>query len=155
MSIEENKAIVRRYYESTGNEDITRLMRAAENPAAEAEKILRAAFAETYAPGCIIHYPEGDRSIEEDIPFNAMFLTAFPDFKASVDDMVAEGDKVAVRFTVSGTHEGPVLGIPATGKQVAMKGVSVKRLANGKVVEEWWLGDMLGMMQQLGVIPKQ
>ena len=153
MSIEENKALVRHYYESTGREEVARQIREASDPAAEAAKILTAAFAETYAPGAIIHYPEGDRAIEDDIGFNTMFLTAFPDLQTTVDNMVAEGDKVVTCFTVQGTHEGPVMGIPATGKKVAMKGVSIKRLADGKVVEEWWLGDMLGMMQQLGLIP--
>lgn len=153
MSIEENKAVVRRYYESTGREEVADRIKQAADPAAEAASILKAAFAETYAPGAIVHYPEGDRTIEEDIGFNAMMACAFPDMKATVDDMIGEGDKVAVRFTVHGTHEGSVMGIPATGKKVAMKGVSIKRLSNRKVVEEWWLGDMLGLMQQLGMIP--
>ena len=75
MSIEENKALVRHYYESTGREEVARQIREASDPAAEAAKILTAAFAETYAPGAIIHYPEGDRAIEDDIGFNTMFLT--------------------------------------------------------------------------------
>jgi predicted ester cyclase len=155
MSIEENKALVRRYYESTGREEVARQIRQAKDPTAEAARMLRAAFAEIYAPGAIIHYPEGDRTIEEDIGFNVMLMYAFPDMKAAIDDMVCEDDKVVTLFTVRGTHEGPVMGIPATGKKVAMKGISVKRLAGGKVVEEWWLGDMLGLMQQLGTIPSQ
>jgi predicted ester cyclase len=153
MSVEENKAIVRRYYESTGREEAASQIRQAADPAAEAAKILKVTFAETYAPGAAIHYPEGDRAIEDDIGFNAMMACAFPDMKAIIDDMIGEGDKVVTCFTVHGTHEGPVMGIPATGKKVSMKGVSIKRLSGGKVVEEWWLGDMLGLMQQLGVIP--
>ncbi|MBK6712738.1 MAG: ester cyclase [Chloroflexi bacterium] len=67
--------------------------------------------------------------------------------------MVAEGDKVVVRFTVTGTHQGFFAGIPATGKQVAMQGIIIHRLHNGKIIEDWVVRDTLGLMQQLGMIP--
>ena len=82
------------------------------------------------------------------------FLIAFPDFHFTVEDMVAEGDKVASRLTVTGTQRGPLpQGIPATGKPVAVGLVDMVRVANGKVVERWGVIDNLGLLQQLGVIP--
>ena len=67
--------------------------------------------------------------------------------------MIAEGDKVAVRFTARGTHKGEFLGIPPTGKQVAWAGINIYRVASGKIAETWQLSDGLGLMQQLGVVP--
>ncbi len=153
MSTEENKAFIRRFYESIGKEDSIRRMREAENREAEAEKVIRAIFSKYYASDCIMHATEGDRSLEEDIKYSVPFFTAIPDLRATVEDMVAEGDKVVTRWTMHGTHERPILGIPATGKQATVKGVTIKRIASGKVVEEWALIDMLGLMQQLGVAP--
>jgi predicted ester cyclase len=67
--------------------------------------------------------------------------------------MVAEGDKVAVRFTVRGTHRGEFMGIAPTGKEVVVQGMDINRMANGKIVERWGIADSLSMLQQLGVIP--
>ena len=79
--------------------------------------------------------------------------TAFPDFHVEVHDMIAENNKVASRWTVSGTHKGEFLNIPPSGNKVTITGIEISRLANGKIVEVWWSYDRLGMMQQLGVIP--
>ena len=79
MGVEENKTIICRYYESTGQEEVTNLIRQAENPAAEAEKMLTVALAEFYSPDCVIHYPEGDKSIDEDRRTLAMQMAAFPE----------------------------------------------------------------------------
>jgi steroid delta-isomerase-like uncharacterized protein len=78
--------------------------------------------------------------------------TAFPDFHVEVHDMIAEGDKVASRWTVTGTHKGNFLGVPPTSARVTVTGMNIHRLVDGKIVEAWWSYDMLGMMQQLGVI---
>jgi steroid delta-isomerase-like uncharacterized protein len=153
MTIENNKSIIRHYYESTGNEETVKLFRQVENPAAEAEKTLKIALAEVFSSDCVIHYPEGDKTIEEDIRNLAAQVAAFPDMKTNVNDMIAEGDKVVTRFTLQATHDGPYMGIPATGKKIKLEVISIYRLENGKVVEGWWLGDMLGVLQQLGVIP--
>jgi len=75
--------------------------------------------------------------------------TAFPDFHAEVRDMIAEGDKVAVHWTWSGTHTGEFMGIAPTGRQIAITGISIHRFANGKIVESWTSYDSLGMMQQI------
>jgi len=78
---------------------------------------------------------------------------AFPDIQWTIEDVVAEGDRVVVRWILTGTHEGPLMGIPPTGKQVQMWGISIYRIAEGKVAEEWAVADVMGFMQQLGVIP--
>src|ERR1700760_1929235 len=79
---------------------------------------------------------------------------AFPDIHWVVDEVVAEGDKVVSRFTWTGTHRATFLGIPSTGKKVTVKGVVIDRLANGKMADSRILMDTLGMMQQLGVVPR-
>ena len=78
---------------------------------------------------------------------------AFPDVRVTVEDQVAEGEEVATRYTLVGTHRGELMGIPPTGNPVEIVGVAIDRLANGKIVESWDNYDALGMMQQLGVIP--
>jgi len=83
----------------------------------------------------------------------AVFRQAFPDSAYKIEDMIAEGDKVAVRFAANGTHKGVLMGIPPTGKRVSMTGVDIFRLTNGRIAEFWLSWDQLGMMQQLGVIP--
>jgi steroid delta-isomerase-like uncharacterized protein len=81
------------------------------------------------------------------------YLTAVPDMRATIEDMVAEGDKLAVRWTVQGTHRGELLGIPPTGKPVRFSGISIYRLAAGKIAEQWEQWDRLPLLQQLGVLP--
>jgi steroid delta-isomerase-like uncharacterized protein len=80
-------------------------------------------------------------------------LAAFPDMHWVADEMVGEGEKVVTRFTWTGTHRGTFLGIPATGKNVTVKGVVIDRLVGGRMTDSRILMDTLGMMQQLGVIP--
>ncbi len=79
---------------------------------------------------------------------------AFPDMRMSVQDMVAEGDKVACRIVTRMTHRADFQGIPATGKQVTMSGIDILRFVNGKIAERWGEFDNLGMMQQLGAVPR-
>ena len=82
-------------------------------------------------------------------------LAAFPDFSVTIEDAIAEGDRVAVRVTVRGTHQGALMGIPPTGKQIAIKAISMWRVTDGRIVERWESADTLGLMQQLGVIPNR
>ncbi|MDE3197086.1 MAG: ester cyclase [Acidobacteriota bacterium] len=79
--------------------------------------------------------------------------SAFPDLHWIVDEMVAEDDKVVTRFTWSGTHQGAFVGVPATGRQITVKGVVIDRLVNGRMAESRILMDTMGMMLQLGVLP--
>ena len=84
----------------------------------------------------------------------AKFLNAFPDLHATVEDLIAEGDKVVAYKTLTGTHRGTHLGIPATGKRVQHKIISIYGIKNGKIAEYWGLMDELKLMQQLGVLSK-
>jgi steroid delta-isomerase-like uncharacterized protein len=81
------------------------------------------------------------------------YLTAFPDGKITVDDQIAEGDTVATRWTGRGTHNGEIAGISPTGKQVTVSGLSISRIENGLVVEDWTNWDTFGMLVQLGAVP--
>jgi steroid delta-isomerase-like uncharacterized protein len=101
----------------------------------------------------IVGYPSstGLETLRQNI---AMGLNGFPDFRLTVEDEIAAGDKVAARWTMTGTQKGEAFGIPATGRQVRHSGMTFYRLSNAKIVELWFLADTLGMMQQLGVIPQ-
>lgn len=79
------------------------------------------------------------------------YYVGFPDFKCTIDDMVAEGDKVVIRWTGVGTHKGEFWGVAPTGKKVKMKGASIIRIEEGKMVEEWGYMDVLDVMKQLGI----
>jgi len=143
MSIEENKALVRRIFEELNavKGDISRLR--------------NAAWDEILAPDFIIHYPTQDMNLEQFIEYNAVLLAAFPDTTFMVEDMIMEGDKVATRYTMRGTHKNEYRGIAPTGKKITVKGISIDRIAGGRDVETWDFPDTLGAMQQLGVIPSQ
>ncbi|HYP41122.1 MAG TPA: ester cyclase [Chloroflexia bacterium] len=83
----------------------------------------------------------------------ATFLAAFPDSTVVIEDMLSEGDKVVTRYMYKATHQGELQGIPATGKQIAVPGIAIDRVVDGKIVERWDLLDQMALMQQLGVIP--
>ena len=140
MSAEENKAVVRREMEElfnhTGNLDV-------------ADEIIDPNYA-SYEP------TSGEtRGIDGAKQFAATYREAFPDLQNTIEDMVAEGDKVVVRFRARGTHQGETEAFgPPTGKQMEITGITIKRLSEGKIVEAWTNFDALGMMQQLGLLPE-
>jgi predicted ester cyclase len=82
-----------------------------------------------------------------------MMLTAFPDLHVTIEDMIAEGDKVVVRMTMHGTQQGPLGSIPPTGKQVALSTIDIVHIAGRQIAEEWGIDDRLGLLQQLGLVP--
>ena len=82
------------------------------------------------------------------------FFTAFPDSRMPLDDVIAEGDRVAMRHSFRGTHKAAFQGIPATDKPVVVTGIVTVRVQDGKVVEGWLNADLFGLLQQLGVIPQ-
>jgi len=84
---------------------------------------------------------------------NLMLRSAFPDLKVTINDMLAEGDKVALSVTFSGTHKGDLMGMAPTDKRISMNAHDILRIENGKLQEHWGVTDMMGMMQQLGAIP--
>ena len=85
--------------------------------------------------------------------FNLAIRAAFPDLTVTIDDLIAEGDKVVWRWSARGTQRGELMGIPPTGREVTLTGISIDRLAGGQIVERWGEIDNLGLLQQLGAIP--
>ena len=135
---EANKAIVRRYAEEAFNKRKTDLL----------DEIVSEHFVDHHLPPDLPSGPEGAR-----LWFQGAFA-AFPDSRLEIKDMIAEGDSVATRFEFTGTHQAEFMGIPATGKEFSITGIAVAHIADGKLVEWWENADIMGLMQQLGVIPE-
>jgi steroid delta-isomerase-like uncharacterized protein len=134
---ENNKAIIRKFLEEVINQN--RMDRATDLVAEDFVEL-------DPLPG----QRQGREGLKEIL---TMMRAAFPDIHWSVEEMVAEEDKVVTRFMWTGTHRGSFLGIPATGKSVSVKGVVIDQLAGGKMSASRMLMDSMGMMQQLGVVP--
>jgi steroid delta-isomerase-like uncharacterized protein len=138
MPIEQDKALVRRFVEEIFNRGNMSVVD------------------ELFAPDFVEHeeLPAGIPNDRESVvQLTTMLRSAFPDFNATIDDIIAEGDKVVIRMTWRGTQQGEFLGVPPTGKSVSIGVIDIIRMANGKVVEHWGQMDSMGMMQQLGAIP--
>src|ERR1700680_418851 len=137
MSTEVNKTSVRRFYDEVFN------------------KKNRAAIDEFIAPNQVDHaappgMPGGLAGAKQLL---GMYLTAFPDLHLTVEDMIAEGDRVVARFTMRGTQQGTFMEIPPTGKQVTVTAIDINRISDGKSVEHWLEMDTFSLLQQLRVIP--
>ena len=117
-----------------GNKELVRCKYGEANQIAGDVSKLRSVGEKYYAPSYICHrVGSGDMNWEQTSQYLVAMMSAFPDTNASIDDMVAEDDKVAVRYTMKGTNRGAYMGIPATGKQIAMKAVEILRLDKGKL----------------------
>ena len=142
MSAQENKSVVRREFEEIlsqgGNLD---------------------AAQEIYATDYVGHEPTfGDvHGVEGAKQFAATYRQAFPDIQTTMEDQLAEGDKVVTRFTSRGTHQGESEDFgPPTGNRIEVTGITIERFSEeGKIVEDWTNFDALGLMQQLGLVPEQ
>ena len=113
---------------------------------------------EIYAPDFVGHdpaMPEDTRGVEGAREFYSMYRSAFPDTEITVEDQVAEGDKVVTRWTARGTHQGELMGVQPSGNRVKVMGITISRIEGGKIVEEWDIYDALGMMQAIGAVPEQ
>ena len=136
MSLEQNKALVVRFFDEAFNRGNLTVI------------------GELISPDLIYHAGDGAvRGVEGARQLVVGMREAFPDFHVTAEDVIAEGDTVVIRFTDSGTHLGGGMGTPPTGKHVTWTGIDVFRLAGGKIVEGWGTADLLGLMQQLGAIP--
>ena len=133
MSIENNKALARQLTELLDKGDEEKLN-------------------ELLSPDFVSHFAGLNQPLnrEQYILVNRAAKTAFNDLRRTVEDLIAEGDKVAVRITARGTHTGMFQGIVATGKLTKITGIAIRRIADGKIIEEWVVNDQLGLMQQLG-----
>ena len=132
MSLEENKVIVRRLFEEFNKHNVALL-----------DKLI--------APDYFDHALQS-RSLEEYKHFISMWINGFPDFHVTIEDIIAEGDKVWVLVTFTGTHTGEFRGLAPTGKKCKIKVVHIYRIFNGKVVEGWSLDDWMDCYKQLGAI---
>ena len=110
------------------------------------------AFFELLAPDYVEHLPTGDKSLEQVKQYTGTVFEAFPDIHFTIEDMVAEGDKVAVRVTWKGTHKGVFMDIAPTGNKIDITSANIIKIAAGKWVEFWNVTDVR-LMQQLGDIP--
>jgi steroid delta-isomerase-like uncharacterized protein len=112
------------------------------------------AFDTYFAADFVVHFTNGDQTREQYKGICMAFFKGFPDLHITTNDLIAEGDKVTKVWTAKSTHKGEYMGIPATGNKMLVKGIEVFRIEDGKIAELWVSMDNLGMMQQLGVIPK-
>jgi steroid delta-isomerase-like uncharacterized protein len=139
MSLEENKAVVLRNYEQLNRGNLV------------------GAVDELYAEEFSLHVPglpepvRGREAFKEFV--TAFFLNAFPDLRETAEDLIAEGDRVAIRESYQGTHTGEFQGLAPTGRVVRFTSTDIYRIVDGKIVEVWTELDALGMLQQLGAIP--
>jgi len=136
MSVENNKAIARRFIQvwGDGNLDVVD---------------------ELAAPSLVVRYPTIPQVIQGSRAFRhvlAGFRSAFPDSALRVEEEIAEGEKVVIRWSFSGTHKGSLLGVPATGKRVTWTGITIYRIVDGKVVEEQGEEDFAGFFRQVGLV---
>jgi predicted ester cyclase len=127
MSVEENKALVRREQDELWNQ--TGNLEAAE---------------ELFAP----EQAEAAKQEASD------FRRGFPDVVSTIEDLVAEGDRVAARWRARATHQGEYVGVPPTGKEVEFTGISVYRIEGGRIAESWTVEDQVGLMRQIGAVPE-
>ena len=137
MSVEVNKAIARRWGEEVWGK----------GSLASIDELFATDFVFNYPPLGVAPDREGYKQAMTD------WVAALTDIHGTTEDMVAEGDKVVVRWTFGGTHKGEFMGIAPTGKQVTITGISILRIVGGRIVEEWGEMDNLGLMEQLGVFP--
>ncbi len=136
MSIEHNKKIVRRYQEALNNNNLDAL-----------DEVVAADIS---TPDILSGFPPGLAGAKA---VHKMSVAGMPDLHTTIEVLVAEGDKVAARITMTGTHTGEFFGIPPTGRRVKFTGIYIVRIANGKIVEHRGVEDGVGLMQQLGAIP--
>ncbi len=136
---EENKAIVRRIYDEFINQGNTDT------------------FDELVSPDFVEHeeMPDIPPTAEGVKLFFAMFRSAFPDLTATLDDLIAEGDKVVALAHWNATHQGEFMGVPASGSSVTFGVIDVFRISNGLIVDHWGQSDILSLMQQIGAIPSE
>ncbi len=136
MSTEQNLAIVRRFFEAIHHHRLDVLD-------------------EVCAPDYVVHFPgtPGPLTRETIKPVWAQFFVAFPELHHTIEDIFAAGDRVVVRMKIAGTQQGEFMGIPPTGRAIAMGSINFVRCADGQIVEQWIDYDGLGMLQQLGAMP--
>jgi steroid delta-isomerase-like uncharacterized protein len=141
MATGDAKTLVRRFFEEVWNQGHL--------------DVLDEIIASDYDPHPLPNDPDVGRGPEGQKQFVRLYRQAFPDTHFTVDAQLAEGDAVATRWTAHGTHTGDLMGIPASRQHVTVTGMTINRVANGKLSEGWANFDQLGLLQQIGAIPAQ
>jgi steroid delta-isomerase-like uncharacterized protein len=136
VSTEENKALVRKYIETWNRGDLEGMAR-------------------FWSPNMVHHTRTGRHGFEAVVAIVADFMKAFPDLKFVIEDIVAEGDRVASRMTAYATHTGEYMGVAPTRRRVSCTVFGMARIADGKLVEHWGVTDELHLMQQIGLVPEE
>jgi len=114
----------------------------------------RSRYFELYDASCVLHgYPGVAPGLDGIKAFYAAFWAAFPDVKLSLDDVLAAGDRVAARFSFTATHRGEFMGAAASGRSVAVGGITILKFRDGKCIERWSEMNTLALLQQIGAIP--
>ena len=136
MAAEENREIVRRFWGvwEEGNLGLV-------------DELVAPDYV-NHSPG-MPNQPEGPEGVKAVV---SMFRAGMPNLRVVIEDMIAEGDKVMMRYKIEGTHEGELFGVPPTGRRVSIESITVERVSGGKIREHWRVTDTLDMMQQLGAI---
>ena len=134
MSIEENKQIVRRYQEIYNSNQL--------------DDLLEVVSEDLLTPRIMAGVPSG---LEGAKAAHRIMLEGCPDYHTTIEDLFAEGDKVAARITITGTHTGVLMGVPPMGKFISFTGIYIARIANGKIVEHWGEEDGISLLTQLGL----
>jgi predicted ester cyclase len=139
LTAEQNRAIIRRFLEETWNHGNLAVI----------DEVLAAEYLshDPAAPSGRFHRPEEFKR------FVTTWRNAFPDFRLTVEDLVAEGDRVVDRVSWRGAHRGEILGIAPTGAQETLTEMHIARMVDRKIVERWVASDLLGLLQQLGALP--
>ena len=136
MSLEESKAVVRRFFDEFANKGIS------------------SAIDEILSPDFVMHTADGpDVRIEQGRRGYPQFRESFPDVTYTIEDMIAEGDRVAFRMTIEGTHLGRFMNVAPTGRKIRYSRFGIIRLEHGKWAEGWVLTNQISLLQQLGAIP--
>jgi steroid delta-isomerase-like uncharacterized protein len=137
-SSEGNKAAVREFFACANRGDFDKLK-------------------EVVSPDYVLHdpaLPEAVRGIEGAAELIEMYRSGIRGLRVTIEQQLADGDFVATRYTCRGTHEGDIMGVPATGRDVTIAGLVISRFQDGKVVEEWEVSDVFGLLQQIGALPQ-
>jgi predicted ester cyclase len=138
VGLEENRAVAQRLFDAINNASLDELPQVVAGEVVDHNAV-------------IFMQPEGPGGVEEGI---RMLLQAFPDLHLTTQELLAEGDKVVARFTMSGTNAGDYRGLPAPTQQYfESEAIAILRIADGRVAELWGTADRLGMLSQLGILP--
>ena len=133
MSVEENKALIRRMYDLINRKE---------------------PYYELLAPDFVVHGTNRDMSFEQNKQFDAMLFAGFAEFKATLHNVIGEGDKVAFQVNIKMAHTGPFMGVAATGKKIEITNTYIVKVADDRVSEWWGTAEFSRVMQELGIVPR-